>query len=108
MLLPSSSRAQVTHPAMLTELEQLLQQQLQHECQQFEAWKLEVESKTLEHQSQLLQPQAQAPVMHSGPGAKETNLRDVEVRSDPSSKRSETQERQLLVPNEMCAVYNIS
>ena len=40
--------------------------------------------------------------MHSGPGAKETNLRDEEVRSvrsDPSSKRSETQKWQLLVPN---------
>ena len=64
--------AQMTQPAMLTEQEQLLQEQLQREHQQFEFCKLAF-------QSQVVQPQAQ---MHCGPGAEEIDLRV--LRSDQS------------------------
>ena len=48
----------MTQPAVLTQREQILQDQLERECQQFEAWKLEIENKTLAFQSQVIQPQA--------------------------------------------------
>ena len=42
--------------------------------------------------SQIVQPQTQAPVIPFGPGTKEIDLRDVEVRSvrSVSSRRSRT------------------
>ena len=84
-------------PAVSSEGEQLLQEQLKHECQQFEAWKLVVEHKILT----LVQPQAQAPVIQSGPGAEKIDLRDAEVRSVTLSLRGVVKLRSwhLLVPN---------
>ena len=79
--------------------EQIIQDKLHREGQQFEAWKLEVENKTLVLQSQLTQPQVQPPpVRYSGPGVSETAIRDVEVRSvrSVSSRRSRTRWHPLL------------
>ena len=45
-----------------TQREQMLQEQLKHEHQQFDAWKLEMENKTL--YSQVSQPQVQAPAFY--------------------------------------------
>ena len=84
--------AQMTQPAMLTEQEQLLQEQLQRKHQQFEFCKLAL-------QLQVVQPQAQ---MHCVPGAEEIDLRV--LRSDQSDwthpqRGVELKSRHLLVPN---------
>ena len=73
----------------------MLQDQLQCRKQQFEAWKLEVENKTLALQSQVSQSQVQAPVVvSSGPAISKIDLRDVEIRSvrSVSSKRSRSRD----------------
>ena len=48
--------AQITQLAILTQREQILQDQRKREHQQFEAWKLEVENKTLALQSRVIEP----------------------------------------------------
>ena len=69
---------------MLTQREQILQDQLQCERQQLEAWRIEVENKTLALQSQVSQPQVQAPpVVSCEIAINEIDLKDVEIRSDP-------------------------
>ena len=59
---PQVQMVQMSQPALLTQREQILQDQLQCEHQQFEAWKLEVETAL---QTYLTQPQAQAPSSNS-------------------------------------------
>ena len=79
----------------VTQKEQILQEQLQRERQQFGAWKLEMENKILTPQSQVSHPQVQAPPISSGPSTKINDLGDVETKSgrSVSSKRSRSRDQ---------------